>query len=149
MAGKPEAPHGTNSAWKRHKRRGETPCQPCEDAHREHNAARRTNYHSGRSQVPQAAPAAPPGPASAPVTHEDSEQVRHLKRTRDLIMAAIERLAEMEPWKIPALSKELRETWREISALSKSDDDEQEKDAFDEFDLDGDESNVLRFTGTP
>lgn len=114
--GKPAAPCGTESAYQRHKRRKEAICAACDAAHREHLVQRRQDYRAHRSGRAVEAELVDDDPVVDP--ERVASRIGDLEATRDVLVRSIEILSQTDPAKIASLSRELRETWREIESLT-------------------------------
>lgn len=130
--GRPLAPCGKLSAYRRHLRNGEPTCPACRKANREAQAAKKT----------------PPKPMSDPFpatladaiaqVHEESragtdEPVSRspkddLEWARDRLVDAIRSTVNEDPTRLGPLTRELRETWKALAELGGS-----EEAAGDEF----------------
>ena len=101
---RPQAPCGTDAAYRRHLRSGESPCRACQDAHREANSKYRAH------------PAAVAVESVAELV--DSERVGDLRAQRKALQLAIDWALGNDPKAVPAASRELREVNAELERLT-------------------------------
>lgn len=97
---RPLAPHGTVSAYKRHLKLREEPCEACRDAKR---AARRSEYEA--TKTPRADSTVPSTPAALSST--DIADLEDIARTLTASMRAV---AQETPEKVAPIARELRAT---------------------------------------
>lgn len=102
------SPCGTKAAYERHRKNGEAPCEACTRAN---TVAQRKKRDTARK------PAEPLAGVSAP---EEMSRRADLERQRDTLWQAIQWAIQDDPARVAALSKELREIWADIEALSES-----------------------------
>ena len=105
---RPKAPCGTDAAYRRHLRAGESPCERCRDAHRDANA----RYRSAPAVVAEVVVESEPAPVS------DSEHVKDLRAQRKALQLAIDWALGNDPKAVPAASRELREVNAELEKLT-------------------------------
>lgn len=105
-----QAACGTPTAYNRHIRRGETPCDACRSA----NAAYKREWRARRDGRGQA-------DVVVEIARDDSRglsRVEELEQQRDLLRARLHD-PTLDPRFVSAISKELRAVWAEIDELGK------------------------------
>lgn len=105
---RPLAPHGTVSAYKRHLKLREEPCEACRDAKR---VARRGEYEAAKA--PRADSTSPS--TSPDVSDADIADLEDIARTLSASMLAV---AKASPEKVAPLARELRATLLAMNAGS-------------------------------
>lgn len=118
MARKP-SPCGTKSAYNRHLRNGEEPCEAC----------RRANTVGKRRQ--RADERRPKEPLPGVTVADEDTRLSSLQRQREVLWKAMQWAIQDDPSRCAQLSKELREIWREISDLEGV--EEGDADGFEDF----------------
>ena len=103
---RPKAPCGTPSAYRRHRRVGEEPCEPCRAAYVESRRQERA-----KDAPPPVRLVPPPPPAVEPSRIED------LKRQREALKAAIWHPDGISARDLASVSRELRAVLAEIDEL--------------------------------
>lgn len=116
------SPCGTKAAYERHLRNGEDPCEACTRAN---TVAQRKKRDTARK---------PKEPLDGVPAPESVSRLDDLNRQRETLWQAIQWAIQDDPARVAALSKELREIWADIEALSES--EEAADDPFAAF-LDG------------
>lgn len=125
---RPPAPCGTESAYKRHMRKGEPVDDLCRQAMREASAAR-----SGRSDDDaQSAPVVPLHAGFVASTGVDVDARERLIANMQLVERAMESLVEADPMKIVQLSTRHSELVAQLVAVSGGGPG-RESDPFDQF----------------
>ena len=117
---RPKAKCGTESAYQRHVRNGETACEPCKGAHRE-KLAKDRGYRTAEDVYREdGARKNAHDEALATVEAELAEinELEDLIFSRKRLLASIEILAKDDPSKISPLSKELRAVHTRINELN-------------------------------
>ena len=106
-------PCGTTAAYRRHIRAREEPCGPCKAANRD---AKRNEANPPLSSAPAAAGMQSLSEAIGAVFGQPSERSAKadLEWARDQLVNAITVTAFSDPTRIPALVRELRETWKAL-----------------------------------
>lgn len=126
------APCGTDSAYRRHIRRGEKACDPCLEAHRAETARHRQSQgtHTAtqvrKSNVPVAS-STPPTPAAGVAGSAAAirERLEDLDWQRDRLRGVIKWAAEEEPKAVVSASSELRQVNAERALLKSQLEDQQ------------------------
>ena len=123
-------PHGTVAAYKRHRRAKEDPCGPCLEANRENERRRYAERVAEKRAVAGSAVAK----SRKELPRVESQSRRDdLLEQRKILLSVLRGLADADPSRVPAVSKELREVNREIDSLSDAD---AKGDVADEFNFD-------------
>lgn len=102
------SPCGTKAAYERHLRTGEEPCDACRRAN---TVAQRKKRDAARK------PKEPLEGVDAPAEMSRRDD---LMRQRDVLWRAIQWAIQDDPARVAGLSKELRDIWADIEALSES-----------------------------
>ena len=159
---RPKAPCGTYSAYKRHRRAGETVDAACEAARDERTKADAAARKANRAQAPATLT---PADESEPdwddsellsrirgerSRHDDSDaepmtRAEELRWNLELVKASMEFVARAEPAKLAPLSKRHSEL---LDELRRMDGDTPVKDPLDAF-FDAGASNVIGITTAP
>lgn len=108
--GRPPAPCGTFTAYKRHKRNGEEPCEKCRAAAKVQSRMQtdRKNLRPPSSEIL----------AQMPVESLPADRVSVLKQALVKVSKAIDVVLETDPAKLAPLLREQREISREIDELA-------------------------------
>lgn len=104
---RPRAQCGTVSAYRRHVRLGEEPCEACRSANAEARRTARAKSRPGGSKRP--------GERASAAAQVDV--VGDLERLRALLKGQLAQAAEDSPQLVPALSRELREVVKALHAI--------------------------------
>lgn len=121
---RPQAPHGTYAAYRRHLREKSDVCEPCRGA----------QLAADRERAAKADEEAPTVPVSAPVPapeRDDALRTDRLGRLRWNLALVEAAMSEVDADKLAVLSKQHAALLAEIEPLEKS--AEPAKDSFDEF----------------
>ena len=116
--GKAPSPCGTPAAYRRHLRHKESPCAACRKAKR--GEARQQRDEARKTEVttiptrPSLAAATP----LTPTTRPESSERGDLEMARDSLVEAIDQVRAEDPTRLPALVRELRETWKALRDLT-------------------------------
>lgn len=123
MGGRPPSPCGTLAAYKRHLRNDEKPCTPCVQANRDVKRVQRDGARKLRSvtvggdvlregaRLAAAMNRAPEAPAKMSARSD-------LEMARDALVDAIDEVKREDPTRLGPLVRELRETWKALSAVT-------------------------------